>query len=568
MPTTYFKQIYVAYCRVFLFLLLLKFPSVSIFLHQTFNDVPVFSELIMAHLSLGITLAWDGWAGPGWGPARRNLLFDLIRDERWGEALSLLEKNSRRYCRNKARRTGTDGLLPLHLACWMGSSRPDGAPSSDGSSVSQISVATAHTSIDTNDGNTSSETDIDAHDQEDSHAEDTLSPETVRQQHNGVIRRLIEIFPLAMRNQHNLWGWTPLHMACYSSRSDAQTVRALVKAYPGACSMRDRQRLLPLHRACLMASQEVDDIVRALLLTDPSQVSTEIRNEDRDVPFHLVMARIHHEIQKLKFKPLRQKQQHDHQDHQDQAQSTDEANTWPFHEPHPQLEKLIEATFLILEADINGTIDTGYLTTQQKLRLLNHCMHQTRCPNHRLFVYMALWEHPELVMMGDAYADGNNDVMLHIAAKHTKREVADCHWCSTCNRGLADPHFVSQDSGESCDLNCAYKQRGGSGTRQEGVAKSWYGRYKNRMYKDVVLTTPCKLSHRNKLAALCFVYCYSHLCSCLSHDFPSSLFYFEFYFISYRWMYIEADHKPLSAGCSKTKRRWQISITHCNLKRS
>lgn len=372
----------------------------------------------------------------------------------------------------------------------MGSSRPDGAPSSDGSSVSQISVATAHTSIDTNDGNTSSETDIDAHDQEDSHAEDTLSPETVRQQHNGVIRRLIEIFPLAMRNQHNLWGWTPLHMACYSSRSDAQTVRALVKAYPGACSMRDRQRLLPLHRACLMASQEVDDIVRALLLTDPSQVSTEIRNEDRDVPFHLVMARIHHEIQKLKFKPLRQKQQHDHQDHQDQAQSTDEANTWPFHEAHPQLEKLIEATFLILEADINGTIDTGYLTTQQKLRLLNHCMHQTRCPNHRLFVYMALWEHPELVMMGDAYADGNNNVMLHIAAKHTKREVADCHWCSTCNRGLADPHFVSQDSGESCDLNCAYKQRGGSGTRQEGVAKSWYGRYKNRMYKDVVLTTP------------------------------------------------------------------------------
>ena len=54
-----------------------------------------------------------------------------------------------------------------------------------------------------------------------------------------------------------------------------------------------------------MASDDILEIVRVLLLADPSQVNVEIRNGERDVPFHLLVARIHHEIQKERFKPLR-----------------------------------------------------------------------------------------------------------------------------------------------------------------------------------------------------------------------------------------------------------------------
>ena len=103
-------------------------------------------------------------------------------------------------------------------------------------------------------------------------------------------------------------------------------------------------------------------------------------------------------------------------------------------------------------------------------------------------------------------------LMLHVAAGHAKHDIADCHWCAACNRGLADPHFVSQDNGESCDLACAYRKSSGAGSRDAGGANgggggggddgigerrsrsSWYSKYKDRMYKDVVLTMPCKCS--------------------------------------------------------------------------
>ena len=104
--------------------------------------------------------------------------------------------------------------------------------------------------------------------------------------------------------------------------------------------------------------------------------------------------------------------------------------------------------------------------------------------------------------------------MLHVAAGHAKHNINDCHWCAACNRGLADPHFVSQDNGESCDLTCAYRKcsidetdattetsteeegeqaQDGDGNGNNGQAQrrtSWYLRYKDRMYKDVVLTIP------------------------------------------------------------------------------
>lgn len=334
-------------------------------------------------------------------------------------------------------------------------------------------------------------------------------------------------------------------MACYSARSSVITVRKLIAIHPAACSIRDEQRLVPLHRACLMASNEILEIVRVLLLADPSQVNIEIRNGERDVPFHLLVARIHHEIQKERFKPLRIQKDYglakcntagysSRRNSNTSSISDDETdedianrNTWPFHEPHSQLEQLIEATFLVLEAEERGSIGNGYLTKHRMVELVNGCLRKGRCPNQRLFAYMALWDHPELVTMsmdtsGELNDEGSSSdsistggIMLHVAAGHAKHSINDCHWCAACNRGLADPHFVSQDNGESCDLTCAYRKcsideadttaetnieegeqtqdgennnsNGGSQTQRR---TSWYLRYKDRMYKDVVLTIP------------------------------------------------------------------------------
>lgn len=318
------------------------------------------------------------------------------------------------------------------------------------------------------------------------------------------------------------------------------TVRKLVAIHPAACSVRDEQRLVPLHRACLMASDDILDIVRVLLLADPSQVNVGIRHGERDVPFHLLVARIHHEIQKERFKPLRIQKDyglakrssagHSSRRNSNASSSSDDEseedvasrNTWPFHEPHSQLERLIEATFLVLEAEERGTIGNGYVTKQRMVELVNGCLRKGRCPNQRLFAYMALWDHPELVTMSmdtDGECEDSSGgigstggIMLHVAAGHAKHNINDCHWCATCNRGLADPHFVSQDNGESCDLTCAYRkcsiddggdtgelsteegqqtqvgENNNSGQTQRRT--SWYLRYKDRMYKDVVLTIP------------------------------------------------------------------------------
>ena len=318
--------------------------------------------------------------------------------------------------------------------------------------------------------------------------------------------------------------------------------------HPAACSIRDEQRLVPLHRACLMASDNILEIVRVLLLADPSQVNVEIRNGERDVPFHLLVARIHHEIQKERFKPLRIQKDYglakssaagysSRRNSNASSSSDDETdedvanrNTWPFHEPHSQLEQLIEATFLVLEAEERGSIGNGYLTKHRMVELVNGCLRKGRCPNHRLFAYMALWDHPELVTMSmDTSGELNNEgsssdsvstggIMLHVAAGHAKHSINDCHWCAACNRGLADPHFVSQDNGESCDLTCAYRKcsideadattetnteegeqsehaqdgenNNSNGGGQAQRRTSWYLRYKDRMYKDVVLTVP------------------------------------------------------------------------------
>ena len=326
-------------------------------------------------------------------------------------------------------------------------------------------------------------------------------------------------------------------MACYSARSSVSTVQQLLAVHPAACSVRDEQRLVPLHRACLMASHDIDKIIRALLQVDPAQVNVEIRNGERDVPFHLVMARIHHEIQKDRFRPLRMRRDPPPQQQQQQREGltalkrisstnsvndvnsttskcnrSNNDNMWPYHDPHPQLEKLIEATFLILEAEAKGTIGDGYISKQRKVELLNRCLRNARCPNQRLFAYMALWDHPELVTMSMNSSTTNNNgydqgLMLHVAAGHAKHDIADCHWCAACNRGLADPHFVSQDNGESCDLTCAYRkgttttsddesqEGGGEGAEGGDISErrtSWYSKYKDRMYKDVVLTMPCK----------------------------------------------------------------------------
>mmetsp|Transcript_15759 Transcript_15759/g.34091 ORF Transcript_15759/g.34091 Transcript_15759/m.34091 type:complete len:587 (-) Transcript_15759:454-2214(-) len=474
------------------------------------------------NVSVSLTLPHLGATGPN--NARPNALFEAIRTERWLDALDLLENAPPRSTKARRPGPGGDGLLPLHMLCWLGAGGDDRSSSGDNGTANGSEQGSGS---DSNDENETSN----AADEERERRRRRLAHEVDLSQ--LVLRALLRAYPGAARKKDNMWSWTPLHMACYSARSSVRTVDQLLAVHPAACSIRDEQRLVPLHRACLMASNDVDKIIRSLLHADPTQVNVEIRNGQRDVPFHLVVARIHHEIQKDRFRPLRMQRDSSSNlngvndsigssSRRNSSSSINNGNVWPYHDSHPQLEKLIEATFLILEAEARGTIGDGYISKQRKVELLHGCLRNCRCPNQRLFAYMALWDHPELVTMNvkssssdsdsDEGGDGDEGLLLHVAAGHAKHDIADCHWCAACNRGLADPHFVSQDNGESCDLTCAYRKRaartssssatGGdneneSGEGADGVdggisqqMSSWYSKYKDRMYKDVVLTMP------------------------------------------------------------------------------
>lgn len=86
------------------------------------------SRSISSFLSSGANaiLGVDTIHGPGnANAARPNPLYDTVQAENWDAALQILERaragNSRQS--SKPRRAGNDGLLPLHMLCWVGAGR-------------------------------------------------------------------------------------------------------------------------------------------------------------------------------------------------------------------------------------------------------------------------------------------------------------------------------------------------------------------------------------------------------------------------------------------------------------
>lgn len=87
-------------------------------------SLPSFLSSANAILGGGTSLTTGGGNGLGnanGGITRPNPLYDHIQTENWDMALQILERsaaNSRPS--SKPRRAGNDGLLPLHMLCWVG----------------------------------------------------------------------------------------------------------------------------------------------------------------------------------------------------------------------------------------------------------------------------------------------------------------------------------------------------------------------------------------------------------------------------------------------------------------
>ena len=97
-------------CNISYFLLTMVFFGANI------------SRSISSFLSSGANAILGVDTNVGATAARPNPLYDAVQAENWDAALQILERaragNSR--LSSKPRRAGNDGLLPLHMLCWVG----------------------------------------------------------------------------------------------------------------------------------------------------------------------------------------------------------------------------------------------------------------------------------------------------------------------------------------------------------------------------------------------------------------------------------------------------------------
>ena len=147
-------------------------------------SLPSFLSSASAILGGGTSLTTGGGNGLGnanGGIARPNPLYDNIQTENWEMALQILMRsaaNSRPS--SKPRRAGNDGLLPLHMLCWVGAGRRQNAGVNNNGS-----------------------------DSDDSDSEETTSrsreAEMQFQKCQRVLDALLEAYPSAAKRKDNLW---------------------------------------------------------------------------------------------------------------------------------------------------------------------------------------------------------------------------------------------------------------------------------------------------------------------------------------------------------------------------
>ena len=100
------------------------------------------SRSISSFLSSGANAILGVDTNVGATAARPNPLYDAVQAENWDAALQILERaragNSR--LSSKPRRAGNDGLLPLHMLCWVGAGRKQ-----DNTNKSSRSISSSET---------------------------------------------------------------------------------------------------------------------------------------------------------------------------------------------------------------------------------------------------------------------------------------------------------------------------------------------------------------------------------------------------------------------------------------
>lgn len=128
-----------------------------------------------------LTIGGNGLGNANGGIARPNPLYDNIQTENWDMALQILMRsaaNSRPS--SKPRRAGNDGLLPLHMLCWVGAGRRQGAGVS-------------------NNGSDSDDSDNDENNPRSNEAGIQF------QKCQKVLDALLEAYPSAAKRKDNLW---------------------------------------------------------------------------------------------------------------------------------------------------------------------------------------------------------------------------------------------------------------------------------------------------------------------------------------------------------------------------
>jgi hypothetical protein len=151
-------------------------------------SVPSFLSSVNAFL-LGGTSTTTAGGGNGLGNVigitRPNPLYNNIQAGNWDGALQILERsagNSRPS--SKPRRAGNDGLLPLHMLCWVGAGRRQGEGATSGDS-------------------TGSESGSDSEEREETRR--NRKAEIQQQKCQKVLDALLEAYPHAAKRKDNLW---------------------------------------------------------------------------------------------------------------------------------------------------------------------------------------------------------------------------------------------------------------------------------------------------------------------------------------------------------------------------
>ena len=148
-------------------------------------SLPSFLSTANAILGGGTLLTTGGGNGPGnanGGITRPNPLYDNVQMERWDMALQILERSAASSrTSSKPRRAGNDGLLPLHMLCWVGAGRKQDAGVSNNGSDSDDS--------DINEENISK----------------SKEAEIQFQKCQKVLDALLEAYPSAAKRKDNLW---------------------------------------------------------------------------------------------------------------------------------------------------------------------------------------------------------------------------------------------------------------------------------------------------------------------------------------------------------------------------